>query len=229
VAFNLADVFLGVFTLVGVAVLVTLGVLTGRRKWARENSLKKMATRRGWSYAPARDDLAAHLPGAVFDRGQARRCRNLIRTELGGLPATALDYSWGTVTAKTLEDGRHVPVSTTFRLKVLLVELPVSQPRTSAAPAGLLPRLGVSLSGDEVTVGEPAFDAGYQVRTQDPDAARALLAPLTGTLLRREDQGLEADDTLLLLYRPGQLDPADLESWLDELSPALAGLASRAG
>jgi hypothetical protein len=229
VALNLTDLFLGAFTLVGVAVLVTLGVLNGRRKHARENSLKKLATRRGWAYAPARDELAAHLPGPVFAKGQRRQCRNLIRTELGGLTATALDYSYLTITPHTTEDGQHVPVTTTFRLKVLVVELPQPQPRTSAAPAGLLPKLGIGLTGEPVAVGEPELDAGYQVRSADPEAARALLAPLAGTLLQRADQGLEADDTVLVLYRPGQQDPEDLEPWLDELAPTLAGLATRAG
>lgn len=228
-ALNVTDLFLGAFTVVGVAVLVTLGVLNGRRKHARENSLKKLATRRGWSYVPVRDELAAHLPGAVFGKGQRRQCRNLIRTELGGLPATALDYSYVTVRPRTTEDGQHVPVITTWQLKVLLVELRTPQPRTSAAPAGLLPRLGISLAGEPVTTGEPEFDAAYRSCSQDPEAAAALLAPLTSTLRRREDQGLEADDTVLVLYRPGQLDPEDLEPWLAELAPALSGLASRAG
>lgn len=228
-ALNITDLFLGFFTLVGIGVLVTLGVLNGRRKHARENSLKKLATRRGWSYVPVRDELAAHLPGAVFGKGQRRQCRNLIRAELGGLPVTALDYSYVTVTPRTTQEGQHVPVTTTWQLKVLLVELPSAQPRTSAAPAALLPRIGIALEGEPVTVGDAGFDAGYRSRSQDPDGARALLAPLTTVLQQRGDQGLEADDTVLVLYRPGQLDPEDLEPWLDEVAPALSGLASRAG
>jgi hypothetical protein len=165
----------------------------------------------------------------VFAKGQRRQCRNLIRTELGGLPATALDYSYVTITPHTTEDGQHIPVTTSFRLKVLVVELPHPQPSTSAAPAGLLPKLGIALAGEPVTVGEPGLDSGYQVRSADAEAARALLAPLAGTLLQRADQGLEADDTVLVLYRPGQQDPEDLEPWLDELAPTLAGLASRTG
>lgn len=228
-ALNPTDLFLAVFTVVGVGVLVSLGVIGSRRKRARENALRKLAGRRGWAYVPVRDELAAHLPGAVFRKGQRRECRNLIRAEVGGLPATALDFSWATVAPQPTSDGGYAPVTTTFRLKVLLVELPEPRPRTSAAPSALLPKLGITPAGDPVDLGDPAFDAAYDIRTDDPDAARELLGPLAGTLLRREDQGLEVDDTVLVLYRPGQLDHTDLEPWLAELAPALAGLGTRAG
>jgi hypothetical protein len=225
-AINAQDLLLGVGALVGALLVVGLGVLSSRRNSARESGLKAWATRRGWQYLPQRDELAGLLPGVAFGKGSRRRCRNLVRGTLGGLPLTAFDYSYAVASSKPGPDDTPASSSTTFRLRVLLVELPERWPRLSASPHGLLSRLAVTLGGQDVVTGQEPFDQQYRVKAEDQAAARRLLEPLGPALLADQDQALELDENLLVLYRPGLQQPEDLQTWLAGLDGPVARLAS---
>lgn len=224
-AIGSSDLVLGVAALAAVAMVIVVGVVGSRRGSEQVGGLQKLAKRRGWTYAAQRDELARLLPGAVFRRGERRQCRHLLRGSLGGVPATAFDYSWAVPSGTRAADG--TPGVTTFRLKVLLLELPDGHARVSATPHELLEKLRITPDGEHLPIGHPELDAGYRVESADPETARAVLTPLAGPLLAREDQALELDEHVLLLYRPGIHDAADLDGWLTEVEPAVSALLAR--
>lgn len=221
------ELVLAATAVAAIVLVVGLGVYSSRRRTELATSLRAWAAGRGWQYIPVRDELAGHLPGEVFDRGDLRRCRNLVRGALGGLPLTAFDYSYAVPAGAAADGSGGDPATeglTTYRLKVLLIELPTSWPRISASPQDLISKLAVTLEGPRVAIGHPVLDQRLRVTADDEQAATRLIAPLADALLARPDQALEVQQNALLLYRPGLHEPADLESWLGELGASVAAV-----
>lgn len=207
---------------VGFAVVIGFGLIAARRDKERVSALQEWARRREWRFQADDGALVALVPRRL-ETGSSRRARNVLRGRLGGLPVTAFDYSYVTSeTRPTGTDGAPTTSSTTHRYQVLLVQAQREWPFVAAETSGLFSSLAVALGGQDVEIGDPAFDSRFRVKADDEQTARQVLGPLAPALLARQDQALELDGTFLRLVRRGELEPTDLQAWLAELDLPVA-------
>jgi hypothetical protein len=195
-----------------VALVVVLVVVSARRERERLRRVRAWAGRHGWTVVPVPAVDWPQLPGS-----RRRRVSLLLSGTVGGWPVAVAEYSYETESMAD-SDGRRS--TTTHRLVVTAVRLPVRHAAVAVEPRGAVSRLGRRLFGDgSAATGDEAFDRRFRVRAADPAAARWLVGPaLIAEHLAGRVPTWSLAGTELLSWRPGQLDDPEA------VPPLAAGL-----
>lgn len=207
--------------LAGLVVLIAVKVRAAQQNKARAIELQHWVKEQGYSFSADEPDLAQSYPALPFaaDHRRRPRFRNVVRGRLAGLPLTAFDYSYKELPGRDSDNA-------TIYLQVLAVEVAPGWPAVRVSVRDFGTKLALAFGGQDLKIGDDAFDRAFRVRAADEAGARKLLAPMAPALLARTDQEFWVEGTTVLALRPGTLDPTNLESWLGHLNAALA-LASQ--
>lgn len=211
--------------LVFVALVVTLIVVSARRERARIARLRRWAVARGWTLEPR--------PSVEWlNRLPAHRRRGRVTLMLSGVvdgrPVSVAEYSYTTESTTRGSDSRTSTTTTTHRLLVTAVRLPVEHPPLIVEPRGALSRLGRSVFGDNAAAtGHDAFDRQFRVRARDLAVAHTLIGPaLVAEHLAGRVPPWDLADQYLLTWQPGGLrDPHQVP----DLAAALSRVADLLG
>lgn len=192
------------------------------RRWQtkrRRSGLQVWALSRDYSYTPEAPDLVDTYSDLPMKTGGTRmRFRNVIQGRLAGYPLTGFDFSYETSTSKS---------TTVHSLQVLAVELPIRLPLLRVTRQGLGARVAIVFGGQDIVIGDDAFDQAFRVRADDEAAVRRLLLPMAPALLARTDQDLQTDGSMLLVIRSGTLSDDDIDEWIADLKPLVIAASSR--
>ncbi len=164
----------------------------------------------------SRDASAAGLPPELlalplFNRGRARKVRNLIRGRDPDGSTLVMDYRY------TTQSGKN---SATLEQTVVAFELPAaSLPSFELRPEGLFAKLGQMFGSPDIDFeSNPEFSRRYQLTGADPDAVRRVFERhAVGYLSGQDGWGVEGAGTWLIVYRPQRRQkPEDYTTFLGQ-------------
>lgn len=217
-----ALLILGFFLVVFVGFCVLLPVLvvtSARRARERQQGLAAFAQSREWEYRPEDPALVGRFRGAPFESGIRRRATNVLIGRHESRPFTTFDYRYVTGSG---ED------STTHTCSVVALNLGVTAPDLAVGPTTTLRRWVDALTGRDIEIGDPQFDAAFTVHSPSPEFARELLLSDVRDVMRHHP-GLAwriTGDSLLVI-RPGGYSPADVDGLLGAMSALLDRVPAR--
>lgn len=190
---------------------------------ADAGAINTWATEHGYAYVE-RDDQTwtngRHFP--PFGMGTMQHAEHVVSGSYGKLPFAAFDYRYDTQGGVT---GAGTPSHATFHFAVIVVTLPQPVPWFDARKrhAHLLPHH----DGNEVTVGDKAFDDHFIVHADDQGyALSALTQPLRSMLIDQHLDGIRvtADGQLFGWQSQTHHTVATLPPRLAALAASAAGL-----
>ncbi|MEV5002345.1 hypothetical protein [Nocardioides sp. LML1-1-1.1] len=218
VALLLLGLVLAVFVAL-CALVPILVVASARRARERQAGLAAFAQAREWDYRPEDPALVGRFRGAPFETGIRRRATNVLIGRHESRPFTAFDYQYITGGG---ED------STTHTCSVVALSLGVTAPDLAVGPTSTLRRWVDALTGKDIEIGDPAFDAAFTVHSPSPEFARELLLSDVRDVMRHHP-GLSwriTGDSLLVI-RPGGYSPADIDGLLGAMGALLDRVPAR--
>jgi hypothetical protein len=197
-----------------VVVIVAGSLLWWRLEAGRREALAARCLARGWTYQHRADEWVGRLRGPfpLFDRGRARTCTDVITVpDLAlGRPATLLSYRYTTGSGKS---------STTHRVAVGLVALPVPLGELRLGSEGLMSRLASSVGFRDVEVESVEFNRRFRVAARDRVHAFDLLHPqMIEFLLAQPFDAVEVAGGYLLVHRSGHWRPEEHDAVLAVLA-----------
>ncbi|TQK70934.1 hypothetical protein [Nocardioides sp. SLBN-35] len=211
-----------VFGLVFVAVIVllVLGVSAGMKRAAeRRQGLAGLAWAREWEYRPNDPGLVDRFTGAPFGSGHSRQAVNVLIGRHDGRPFTAFDYHHTTGSGDST--SRHVH-------SVLAINLGVQAPPLSVGPTTMVGRWISSLSGSDIEIGDPAFDAYFTVRSPVRDfAVDVLLSDVREVMQHHPNVAWRITGDSLLVIRAGEHTPAEVDAKLHLMDALLDRIPER--
>lgn len=198
----------------GVIALIVLAAVHGqRRAEERRRAIAGLAHHREWDYRAEDPSLVTRFPGSPFDRGTSRRATNVLTGQHDGRAFVAFDYHY------TTSSGEH---SSQHACSVVALNLGVHAPDLSVGPTTTLRRWVDGLTGNDIEIGDPAFDAYYTVHSPAPEFAADVLLSEVRDVLRHSPQlswRITADS--LLVIRDGTHAPGEIESKLHVMDALL--------
>lgn len=214
--------FIGVvFVLVaGMLVLVPVLVVTSaRRARERQQGLAAFARSREWEYRPEDPALVGRFRGAPFERGRSRRATNVLLGRYESRAFTAFDYRY---VSGSGED------STTHTCSVIALNLGVTAPDLAVGPTTTLRRWVDALTGRDIEIGDPQFDAAFTVHSPSPEFARELLLSDVRDVLRHHPAlSWRITGDSLLVIRSGGYSPGDVDGLLGAMGALLDRVPAR--
>ncbi|WP_408895421.1 hypothetical protein ACJ5H2_10995 [Nocardioides sp. R1-1] len=203
---------LALFGLIGLcfvavlALLVAAVVASSRRAAERRQSLAALAHAREWEYRPSDPALVDRFRGAPFGSGRSRRAVNVLLGHHDGRPFTAFDYHHTTGSGDSSSSHVH---------SVLALNLGVHAPDLAVGPTTMLRRWVDSLTGRDIVIGDPAFDAAFTVHSPAPEfAVDLLLSDVREVLRHHPGVAWRITGDSLLVIRSGQHSPAEIDAKL---------------
>jgi hypothetical protein len=203
-----------------VAVFAVLGIAVYLEYLRERKRLEDLAT---WAAGMrftieggSRDASAAGLPLELlalplFNRGRARKVRNLIRGRDQDGATLVMDYRY------TTQSGKN---SATFEQTVAAFELPAAAlPSFELRPEGLFARIGQLFGSPDIDFeSNPEFSRRYQLTGADQEAVRRLFERhAVGYLAGQEGWGVEGAGAWLIAYRPQRRQkPEDYTTFLGQ-------------
>lgn len=151
-----------------------------------------------WVSEPPDENLLHLFTGGPFDaahRGRnvrGRRIRQVVRTQYRGYQAVAFTY-----TCEKVIWVRSPGTSPTQQYTIVSLYLPATRPTLEVFPTG-------NSSANSFALGYPPFDRKFQVATDDPEFARAVLPQATVQWLLGDPRGR---------YFPVRFEGAILSTW----------------
>jgi hypothetical protein len=210
--------------LVGLVVLAA--VTTARSRRRRTETLAGYAAQREWRFSPSGAGLERRFRGDPFGRGHSRRATNVIEGWHEGRAFLAFDYSYVSGTGDDATTYRCSVI--TMHLGAYLGESAAPVPMLQVAPQGALGRFFNGLFGRDLLVGDPVFDAAFQVRTDSPELAHDVLhRDLTTMLTTLQDRAWRLQDDSMLMFRQGQHAPAEIDAVLASMRAILDRVPTR--
>jgi len=186
------------------ALLIGLAVFAARR---RRDAMAGFAAAREWRFHETGPGLEDRFRGRPFGLGHARGARNVIEGRYEGRWFLAFDYLY---TIGSGDDSNHH----TYSVVSMSLE-PHRTPMLEVMPQGWFGRLIGGLLGNDLQVGDPAFDDAFGVRTDSPAFARDVLHPgFTSQIMNLRDRAWRLQDDSLLLLRHGHHSPQEIEAVL---------------
>jgi hypothetical protein len=206
--------------LVTVVVLVVLAVVaSSKRAAARRQGLAGLAYQREWEYRPDDPALVDRFDGAPFGRGHARRAGNVLIGRHDGRPFTAFDYHHTTGSGDSASHHVH---------SVLALNLGQQAPSLAVGPTTVVGRWVDSLTGRDVEIGDPAFDAYFTVHSPAPEfAADVLLSDVRAVMQQHPDVAWRIAGDSLLVIRAGEHSPPEIDAKLHMMDALLDRIPER--
>ncbi|GAA1947998.1 hypothetical protein [Amycolatopsis minnesotensis] len=200
----------------GIAV-VLLGAYGGyqwRRKRRGRDARSEAAARLGWQYDSSDPALADRYSGEPFDQvANGRAVHHVFRGEHRDREATVFQLDFAA--AGTGTGGAAYRVTT--------VGLPSPKPGVAVSRRGSSRVRGFGLGVREI--GDPDFDAAFEVTAEDAAFARDLLMADVRAWLREDpragDTPFRIQGTEIITWRHGPVDPGDLHTDVDFLCDLL--------
>ena len=205
---------------VTVVVLLVLAVVAGsKRAAARRQGLAGMAYQREWEYRPDDPALVDRFDGAPFGRGRARRATNVLIGRHDGRPFTAFDYHHTTGSGDSASHHVH---------SVLALNLGVQAPPLAVGPTTMVGRWMDSLTGRDIEIGDPAFDAFFTVHSPAPEfAVDVLLSDVRVVMQQHPNIAWRIAGDSLLVIRAGEHSPAEIDAKLHMMDALLDRIPER--
>ncbi|MDQ6526783.1 hypothetical protein RB608_24385 [Nocardioides sp. LHD-245] len=187
--------------------LLVFGIVVGTKRAAeRRQGLAAFAHSREWEYRPSDPALIDRFAGAPFGRGHGRTANNVLLGRYDGRPFTAFDYHFTTGSGD--DSSRHT-------YSVVALNLGVRAPELAVAPTSTLRRWVDSLTGRDIRIGDPAFDAVYTVHSPAPEfAADVLLSEVRDVMRHHPALSWRITGDSLLVIRTGAHAPAEVDAKL---------------
>jgi len=205
---------------VALAALLVVAVVTStRRAAARRQGIAAFAHDREWEYRPFEPGLVDRFRGAPFGRGHARQAANVLLGRYDGRPFTAFDYHHTTGSGDS--STRHVH-------SVVALSLGVQAPHLAVGPTTTLRRWVDSLTGRDIEIGDPAFDAAFTIHSPAPDfAADVLLSDVRDVMRAHPGLSWRITGDSLLMIRSGAHAPAEIDGRLAVMGALLDRIPER--
>lgn len=201
-------IFVAVFALLVVAIVVG-----SKRAAERRQGLAAFAHDREWEYRPVDPVLVDRFQGAPFGRGHGRHAGNVLIGQYDGRPFTAFDYTFTTGTGE--DSSRHT-------YSVVALNLGVRAPDLAVGPTTTLRRWADSLTGRDILIGDPAFDAAFTIHSPAPEfAADVLLSDVRDVMRHHPGLSWRITGDSLLVIRPGAHAPAEVDGKLQVMDALL--------
>lgn len=206
--------------LVTLIVLLVLAAVAGsKRAAARRQGLAGLAHQREWEYRPSDPALVDRFDGAPFGRGRARQAVNVLVGRHDGRPFTAFDHHHTTGSGDSSSRHTH---------SVLALDLGVHAPSLAVGPTTTMRRWVDSLTGRDIEIGDPAFDAFFTVHSPAPDfAVDVLLSDVREVMQHHPDVAWRITGDSLLVIRPGEHSPAEVDAKLHLMDALLDRIPER--
>ncbi|WP_436699789.1 hypothetical protein [Nocardioides sp. BYT-33-1] len=205
---------------VALVVLLALGVSAAAKRAAeRRAGLAAFARDREWEFRPSDPALVERFAGAPFGRGHARQATNVLLGRYDGRAFTAFDYQFTTGSGE--DSSRHT-------YSVLALNLGVRAPDLAVGPTSTLRRWVDSLTGRDIEIGDPAFDAAYTVHSSAPEfAADVLLSDVRDVMRHHPALSWRITGDSLLVIRAGAHTPAEVDAKLHLMDALLDRIPGR--
>lgn len=220
VAVVLLFVLLGLLLLVGVPLLIVYGLRQARE---RREGLAAWAHQREWEYRLEDPALVDRFRGAPFGRGRSRRAVNVVLGTHAGRAFTSFDYRFTTSTGSG-EDRR----TQSHAYTVLALHLGVVAPELAIGPTTTLRRWVDGLTGRDIAIGDPAFDAFFTVHSPSPEFARdVLLSDVRQVMAAHPQLAWRITGDSILVVRSGGTSIPELELQLQAIGDLLDRIPQR--
>jgi hypothetical protein len=190
--------------------------ITAAQRQQLAPSRAELARQRGWELREAEPAVLTGATTGVLVDGEQRSARNVVLGTIRGWRFAIVDYVRKTYAFP--EDGLR---GTT----VWVVFLPAPVPAFIAVDK---PPHAERKQYRPLPNGDPAFERGYVVRTDAPDAVRQILTPEVTAVLREHGiVNLVGDGTMLVSHHPAFWSSNKAEALLVADAEALVALAER--
>lgn len=198
----------------GVIALVVLAAVHGqRRAEERRRAITGLAHHREWNYRPSDPSLVSRFSGSPFGHGSGRSATNVLTGHHDGRAFVAFDYHY------TTSSGEH---SSQHDCSVVALNLGVHAPELSVGPTTTMRRWIDGLTGRDIEIGDPDFDAYFTVHSPAPEFAVDVLLSEVREVMRQSPQlswRITADS--LLVIRDGVHGPGEIEGKLHYMDALL--------
>lgn len=202
-----------------VALVPVLIVVSARRTRERQQGLAAFAQAREWEYRPDDPALVGRFRGAPFESGRAGQARNVLLGTYDARPFTAFDYHYVTGSG----DDRR-----THTYSVVALNLGVAAPDLAVGPTTTIGRWVDALTGRDIEIGDPPFDAAFTVHSPSPEFARELLLSDVRDVMRHHPTlAWRITGDSLLVIRPGGYSPAEVDGLLGAMGALLDRVPAR--
>lgn len=204
-----------------VAVVLIAGFLISLplRERRRAREIAEWADMNEWERPEPGSDPQLHgrWKGGPFLQGVPLPATDVLRGEVSGMRVISFTHTWRTGTAES-------KVSRKRYAHVVALDEDPGEPRLELTPEGWRDKLQKAFGGQDVQLGNPAFDDAWRVRASDDGFARRVLDPRFMSMLMLPDYQrtrIRVDGPSVLLWTSGRTSPENL----DQLSTRLVEVA----
>lgn len=213
----------GVFVVLGLAIVCTLVYFKWRSEQKRRSLLVEWAAANQWTFAARDDSWCGRWQGDPFGNGSNRRARNVLTGQWKGHPFASFDYSYETHTS----NGQGGQQTETHYYAVSCVTLPTYLPRLQVTPENLLSRLGNALGLSDIELESEDFNRAFRVHANDPKFASDVLTARTmQMLLTRPRFSWRIEGSDILCWNQGEQHPAEVTARVATMLDVVAGIPS---
>lgn len=195
------------FVMLGLAAVLGVLLLGPTRRRRRANGLRELAEREGWAYEPEDPELAERWKGEPFERGLTRGATEVLRGMIDGYSVVSFTFTWRVASRRgSAEEPRSGRLA---QAHVVALDAVPGLPVLELTPEGFRDRIAKIFGGQDVQIGNPAFDGQWRVRSSDEAfARRALDARLANLVMLPDFNGarVRVEGPSVLLWTPGPSD-----------------------
>jgi hypothetical protein len=206
----------GVTLVILVAIAIVVGIVWSQVVAARRReALAALAGRLGLVFEEEEDhDLAETLDFLRrLDEGSNRYVYNRLEGQYGGHHVQAFDFHYETYSHS--KNGRQ---TSHHHFSVVTLRLPRPVPEVLITPEGIFSKIAQALGYDDIDFESAEFSRAFCVRSADKKFAYDICHPLMMEyLLSRRGLSVEFEDRLIALAFESQLEPEEIETWLQEV------------
>lgn len=190
--------FLGVAVVFGLAFLVRRPI----RERRRVKDIAEWADLNGWERAETESDatLPFRWPGGPFVEGRPEPATDVLYGSVAGYPMISFTHTW-----RTGKEGSRF--SRKRYAHVIALDEEASEPRLQLSPEDWRDRVQKLFGGQDVQLGNPAFDEAWRVRASDDVFARRVLDPRFMSMLMLPDYqktNIRVDGPAVMLWTDGK-------------------------
>lgn len=203
--------FLAVAVLLGLAVLITRPMRDRRRA----KDVVEWADMNGWEIPEeaTNSELPRRWPGGPFLQGRPEPATDVMYGEVSGYRMISFTHTWRT----GKEDARF---SRKKYAHVIALDEDAAEPRLELTPELFKDKIQKLFGGQDVQLGNPAFDDAWRVRASDDVFARRVLDPRFMSMLMLPDYqrtNIRVDGPAVMLWLPGKASAENLSTMTGKL------------
>ncbi|GAA1865291.1 DUF3137 domain-containing protein [Myceligenerans crystallogenes] len=196
--------FLGVAAALGLAYLVTRPL----RERRRVKDITEWADMNGWERAEAATDaqLPYRWPGGPFLEQRKEPATDVMYGNVSGHRMISFTHTW-----RTGKEGSRF--SRKRYAHVIALDEDAAEPRLELTPEGWRDKIQKVFGGQDVQLGNPAFDDAWRVRASDDVFARRVLDPRFMSMLMLPDYqktNIRVDGPAVMLWTDGKTNVENL-------------------